>query len=87
METQKLSLKKCKTCGKPYVPKFLKDYENMIEKHAGLLVNATSDKNREEIINKNQEERTKFFIDNLPKYCCRIQPLTVISQYQIHIPP
>ena len=86
METQKLSIKKCKSCGKNYNPKFLNDYEKMMEKHAGLLVNATSDSNRNDIIQECEDERTEFFQKYLPKYCCRIQPLTVKSQYKIHIP-
>ena len=87
METPKLSIKKCKSCGKIYNPKFLKNYEIMLEKHAGLLVNATSDKNRDEINKINEKEKEELFIENLPKYCCRIQVLTVIPAYLIHIPP
>jgi len=87
METQKLSIKKCKSCGKNYNPRFLNEFQNMREKHAGLLVNATSDSERDDIIKSCEDERTEFFNKYLPKYCCRIQPLTVIPQYQIHIPP
>ena len=87
MEIPRLSIIQCKSCGKPYDSEFLQDFHQMKEKHKGLLINANSDKEVAEIEKINEKEKEKILSDNLNRYCCKLCLITVISSYQIHIPP
>ena len=59
----------------------------MKEKHNGLIINANSDKEVDEINKSNEIEKEKILSENLDRYCCKLCLITVISSYQIHIPP
>ena len=41
----------------------------------------------DEINKSNEIEKEKILSDNLDRYCCKLCLITVISSYQIHIPP
>ena len=87
MEIPRLSNIQCKSCGKPYDSEFLQEFHEMKEKHNGLVINASSDKEVDEINKINEKEKEKILSDNLDRYCCKLCLITVISSYQIHIPP